>query len=64
MTMALGKRKQSRQRRYERPTGRGWREPERKTEQSHVQTVRPLGAVNTERPGRNLPFGIERASQW
>jgi len=43
--MTLGKRKRSRQRWYDRPTGRRRREPERKTEQSHVQTVRPLGAV-------------------
>src|SRR5262249_22232552 len=44
MTMALGKRKRSRQRRYKRPIARGWRKPERKTGQSHVDKQRPLGA--------------------
>jgi hypothetical protein len=39
MTMALGKRKRSRQRRYNRPTGRGWREPKRKTEQESSRTT-------------------------
>src|SRR4029450_2263214 len=46
MTMALGKRERSRQRGYERPTGRQPRKGERKTEQSHVKTQRPLRSCN------------------
>src|SRR5690349_1101053 len=45
MTMALGKRKRSRQRRYDRPTGRGPRQGERKTEHRSSSTHHtPKGA--------------------
>src|SRR5262245_7686083 len=46
MTMALGQRQWSRQRGYTRPTGREPRKGERKPEQSHAATQRPLRSMH------------------
>src|SRR5262245_58179866 len=57
MTMALGKRKRSRQRGYERPTGREPHQGERNTEQSYVDTQRPLRSWNLPNGQVQHPLG-------